>query len=253
MQAAQAALGEALATSGLVWLVAATLVAGMVRGFAGFGTALVYLPVAGSLLPPFAAITSLVVMDVLAPLVAIPRALREADMGDMGRLVGGSLVGLPLGVLALGLVAPEVFRYAVSLVAFGLLAALLVGLRYRLTPPPVAVVATGGASGFFGGAAGLAGPPVILFYMASTRAPETIRATILVFLVSQAILLLALFGLAGRLEAAAVWVGVVLMLPNIAGIALGAALFRPGREVLYRGVAYSIIAASALSGLPVWD
>jgi len=253
MDAAREALSSLLATPGLAWLVAATLAAGTIRGFAGFGTALVYLPVAGTILSPFAAITTLLVMDIPAPLVAVPRALREADLGEMARLVGGSVIGLPLGVAALGLVAPEVFRYAVSVLAFVLLAALVGGLRYQRRPSATAVLGTGGIAGFLGGSAGLAGPPVILFYMASTRAPQTIRATILLFLIAEAVLALLVFGLAGRLAAEAVLIGLVLTIPNAVGIALGSALFDPRRATLYRRVAYTVIAASALSGLPFWD
>lgn len=253
MDAAREALPALLATPGLGWLVAATLAAGMIRGFAGFGTALVYLPVAGTILPPFAAITTLLVMDIPAPLVAARRALREADRGEMARLVGGSVIGLPLGVIALGLAAPDVFRYAVSILAFVLLAALVGGLRYQRAPSPGAVLGTGGIAGFLGGSAGMAGPPVILFYMASTRAPEVIRATILLFLIAEAVLALTVFGLAGRLAAEAILIGFVLTIPNAIGIAFGSALFDPCRATLYRRVAYAVIAASALSGLPLWD
>ncbi len=34
---------------------------------------------------------------------------------------------------------------------------------------------------------------------------------------------------------------------------VGTAIFDPGREAVYRWVAYAIIAGSAISGLPVWD
>jgi len=146
-----------------------------------------------------------------------------------------------------------VFRYAVSVLAFVLLAALVGGLRYQRRPSTTAVLGTGGIAGFLGGSAGLAGPPVILFYMASTRAPQTIRATILLFLIAEAILALLVFGLAGRLAAEAVLIGLVLTVPNAVGIALGSALFDPRRATLYRRVAYTVIAASALSGLPFWD
>lgn len=40
------------ATPGLIWLLLAISVAGIVRGFTGFGTALVFVPVAGIFLLP---------------------------------------------------------------------------------------------------------------------------------------------------------------------------------------------------------
>ncbi len=44
-----------IASEGFWMLVAVATVAGLVRGFSGFGTAMVYLPVAGQILTPFEA------------------------------------------------------------------------------------------------------------------------------------------------------------------------------------------------------
>ena len=237
----------------LLWLSTATFVAGLVRGFAGFGTGMIYLSAAGQILSPFAAIASLLVMDVIGPLPNVPRAWRDGHRSDILRLVAGLILGLPLGIYALTQVSPEVFRYAVSVIALILLAALVTGFRYRgrLTPP--LVYTTGGLSGLMMGVSGLPGPPVILLYMASPLPSQIIRANIYVYLVITDVVMLPMLALFGRLELSAVAVGGVMILPNLLGNLAGAWLFRPGHERLYRGVAYAVIAASALSGLPIWD
>ncbi|HAV07572.1 MAG TPA: sulfite exporter TauE/SafE family protein, partial [Rhodobacteraceae bacterium] len=56
-------LTEALTYPGLGWIALGALIAGAVRGFSGFGTALVFLPVAGQFLSPIWALTVLTVMD----------------------------------------------------------------------------------------------------------------------------------------------------------------------------------------------
>ena len=237
----------------LAWLAAAAFVAGLVRGFSGFGTAMIYLPVAGQVLNPFAAITTLLVMDVVAPLPKLPGAWREGSPGDILRLFAGLVVVMPVGLWTLTRVEPEVFRYVVSVVALVLLAALVTGLRFRgrLTRPMV--FGTGGLSGYLMGVAGLPGPPVILLYMASALPAHVIRANIFVYLVLTDLAMLPMLAAFGRLETGAVVAGALMILPNMAGIFAGARLFVPGRERVYRGVAYAVIAVSALSGLPVWD
>ena len=45
-------LSEALALPGLWLLILGALVAGIVRGFSGFGTAMIYLPIAAQVMPP---------------------------------------------------------------------------------------------------------------------------------------------------------------------------------------------------------
>ena len=108
-------LSAALATPGLGWLVLAAFVAGTVRGFSGFGTALVFMPVAAQVLPPLWAIITVALMDVFGPVPNIPAALRKSDHGDLARLLGTTLLALPVGLWVLTMVAPDLFRTGVSL------------------------------------------------------------------------------------------------------------------------------------------
>lgn len=246
-------LTNALATPGLIWIALAALVAGTVRGFAGFGTAMIYLPVAGQFLDPVSALTTLVVMDCLGPLPAIPRAARDADWSDLRRLTLAMILCLPLGVWLLLSVPAEVFRYSVSAVALVMLAILILGIRYtgRLSPP--AVYGVGGAGGVLGGAVGIPGPPVILFYMASPHPPSVIRATNMLYLFFFDLAFVALLGIQGLLTLEPIIIGLVLCVPIVVGTLIGSALFRPGQERTYRAVAYVIIFISAVKGLPIWS
>jgi len=245
-------LGAALALPGLGWLIAAAAVAGLVRGFSGFGTAMVFLPVAGQFVPPVAAITVLAVMDAFGPLPNLPRALRDGDPADIGRLLAGTLLLLPVGLAVLSVLDPAVFRSLVGAVALTLVACLILGLRYRGRLRPRMVFGIGGVAGFLGGAAGVPGPPVILFYMASPQPAAVIRANTMLYLFSFDLLILAMLWAWGGLAWPPVLLGLVLVAPVVLGNMAGAALFRPAYERVYRGVAYAIVAGSALSGLPVW-
>lgn len=242
-----------LAWPDMVWLMGAAFTAGLVRGFSGFGTAMIYLPVAGQVLSPFGAITTLIVMDLVAPLPNAPRAWRDGDPGDVARLGVGLVLALPLGIYTLTLVSPDVFRYAVSITAFVLLGCLIGGFRYRGPMTRPLIYGTGGLSGFLGGISGIAGPPVILLYMASASEARTVRANTLLYLILTDIVFLPILAIFGRLEASSLLIGVTMMVPGVLGNMAGAALFRPGYERTYRTVAYGVILLSALSGLPVWD
>lgn len=242
----------ALATPGLVWILAAALVAGLVRGFSGFGTALVFVPVAALFVPPVWALTVLVAMDLVGPLPILPRALREADRADVARLVAGALVGLPIGVALLAWLPVTLFRWAVSLVALGLLALLISGWRYRGRIRRGLTLGTGALGGFLGGSTGLSGPPAILLYMASPLPAAAIRANLLLYLAGVDVLLIATFAATGRLAPEALVLALLAIPAYLVANIAGAAIFRPGNEAVYRGVAYAIIAASAITGLPIW-
>ena len=247
------AFAAAFATEGLWFLAFGALVAGLVRGFSGFGNAMVYLPVAGQVLGPFEALTSLVVMEVTAPLIHVPRALKDGHPGDVLRLSLGALLAVPFGVFVLSIIERETFRWGVSTVALIALVILITGFRYRgeLTKPLIYV--TGALGGFLGGSVGIPGPPIIVLYMASTLPPAAIRANNTLYLIAADIILLGVLLIGGVLVVSALAVGGLMVVPYLLGNYLGARMFRPEAERLYRRIAYAIIAASAITGLPIWD
>ena len=67
-------LAQALATPGLFWLMVAISVAGIVRGFTGFGTALIFVPVAGIFLEPERVIGVITVTGIFSAAALVPRA-----------------------------------------------------------------------------------------------------------------------------------------------------------------------------------
>lgn len=247
------ALTEALAMPGLWFLSLGALMAGVVRGFTGFGTAMVYLPVAAQIMGPFEALTTMMVKDLIAPLMHVPRALKDGHPKDVVRLAAGALVTVPIGVFLLSLVEPVVFRWAVSIVALTLLILLVAGVRYRGQFTPPLVYGTGGLGGLLAGSVGLPGPPVIMLYMASTLPVAAVRANLMLYLILADVILLGVLAWNGYLVAAALLLGVLMIVPYSLGNWLGAVLFRPEAVKLYRLAAYAIISGSALMGLPVWD
>lgn len=241
-----------LAPTGLGWVVAAAFLGGLVRGFSGFGTAMVFLPIAASYLGPFAAILALTIMDLFGPLPNLRRAWQVVDKADLARLGVGCAITLPIGLWVLTQVAPEVFRYAVSGVALGTLCILLLGIRYRGAVNSAMVTVIGLGAGFMGGVAGVPGPLVILFYMARPLRVSIIRATIMLFLFVFDLLIVGMMTGLGRVTWAGAALGLALAVPNLLGNWIGGQLFREEQEKLYRAAAYALIALAALSGLPIW-
>lgn len=245
-------LAQALATPGLGWLALAVCVAGMVRGFSGFGSAMIIMPVASSVLSPVGAIVFLTMTELFGPLPNLPHALREGSRADVMRLGIGALIAIPFGVFSLSYMSPDFFGWVVSAVVLLLLVPLISGWRYhgQLTPP--LVMGTGALGGFLSGSTGMPGPPVIMLYMASSMPVSVIRANFLLYLLMIDVMMIAVVALFDLLELVPILVGLLLVVPYMLSNIAGAALFRPGAERLFRAVAYLIIAASAILGLPLW-
>lgn len=239
-----------IALADLAWLTFAVFLAGLVRGFSGFGTALVYVPLAGLVLPPVWVVMTILAFDLIGPLPMVPESLRSARRPDLLMLLLGLCIGVPAGVWVLSDVDPIVFRWGTSLLALALLIVLVSGWRYARYLAPAGVAGTGMLGGFLGGVAGVPGPPVILLYMSGPGRAAEVRATVNLYLLLFDAVILAAFAVAGMLAAAPLIIGAFLILPYMFACWLGAKLFDPARELLFRRVAYTLIGLSALYGIP---
>ena len=243
----------ALALPGLWWLVGAITAAGLVRGFTGFGSALIIMPAASSVLDPFAALAFLTVVEFWGPLPNLRAALRAGQPAEAARLLLGAAIGLPLGLWALSLLDPAVFGWSVSVIVLILLVLVMTGGRYGGTLSRPMVACVGSVGGFLGGIAGVPGPPVIMLYMASALPIATIRANFLLYLLGIDLLMIGVFVAFELLDPLAITAGLVCVPLYMLANVVGAWLFDPTAERLFRAGAYIVIAASAILGLPVWE
>ena len=140
-----------------------------------------------------------------------------------------------------------------SLISLFLLLLIGLGVRYKGKLNPFVIFSVGGLGGLTGGLTGIPGPPVILLYVASTHPISVIRANNLLFLYFFDVCVVLIFTLSGVLTLKIFLLGLILALPNFLGNFIGAKLFDPEKTNQYRMFAYIIIAAAAISGLPVWD
>ena len=91
-------LSDVLATPGLIWLVVTIGAAGIVRGFTGFGTALIFVPVAGMFLPSAEVIALITLTGVASTMALLPKAWATAEKRDVGLLSLAALVTVPVGL-----------------------------------------------------------------------------------------------------------------------------------------------------------
>ena len=248
-----AGLAEAVALDGLVWLVLAAFLAGLIRGFSGFGSAMVFLPVAGQFVSPLWALSILAVMDLFGPLPLLRAASKRVVATDLIRLIAAMLLVLPLALWVLSRSEPILFRYLVSGLTLALLALLLSGLRLPANLPKPLLYMVEAISGATGGLAGLPGPPVIFYFMASPYAADRVRANTLIYLFSFDVLILMVMILGAYLQFVPILIGLMLAAPIALGNLAGAKIFNPEYEKLYRIIAFCLIAFSAIHSMPVWE
>jgi uncharacterized membrane protein YfcA len=236
-----------------VWQWATILVAaigaGLMRGFSGFGSALMLAPILSLAVGPRVAVPAIVLANLVPTVQMIPEAARVVAWRGVAPMGIAGAVGVPIGIGML-LAADQAFTrrfIAVGVIAFALI--MLFGFRFKGRPSRAFGVVMGGIGGFLSGAGSIGGPPVIL-YLLSGPDPAAINRAILVhyFTWSQ-IAALVLFAAAGSMTWLVAWIAVVLVLPQVFGTWAGSRLFRKSSERLYRNVALGFLLAAGVSAL----
>lgn len=246
-------LAPVLAVPGLGWMALTIAAAGIVRGFTGFGTALIFVPVAGQFLPPADVILVITLTGVGSTLALLPRAWKDADKAEVGLMALCAVVTVPLGVQVMQALPETAVRWGVTAIAGGTLIALITGWRYHGTVSGPGLGVIGLTAGLIGGMTGLTGPVVILFYLVGLKTARVVRANTILYLALLDVVIFANLILAGLSNPAMILLALVLAVPYVVTALIGQRLFDPAYERTYRWMAYGVIALAVVSGAPLFD
>lgn len=228
---------------------AAVLLAGLVRGFAGFGSAMVMMPALALFYGPQAAVPVALLLEVALALPFVPAVASRIDWRRIGLLAATGVLATPVGVLLLQAVPETVMRWAISAVILAFVGMLAFGWRYRGKPAPWATGLTGVASGTLNGATGMGGPPVVFYFLAGQDDSPTVRASVVAHFAAIDLASLALLVVVGALDRHALLLAASLLPVYLLGAWLGARLFGLASEAFYRRLALGLLAAVAAASL----
>ncbi len=232
---------------------AIAFVSGTARGFSGFGSALIFMPLASSIAAPRLVAALLLIIDFLAAAPLVPNAWKQADRKATAIMVCGALIGVPVGTYFLTRLEPVTTRWIISGFVFALLLLLLSGWRYRGKDHAAISVGIGGLSGFCSGLAQTGGPPIVGYWLGRPIASVTARANILLFFGASDFFSVVSYSLTGLITADSLKFSLVVGPVYAIGVWFGAALFGKASEAIFRAICYALIAAAVLVGLPALD
>jgi uncharacterized protein len=237
----------------LLLLTISAFAAALARGFSGFGSALIFVPLASTALGPKAAAPLLLIIDGVAAAGLIPRAWRHADKRDVATMSVGALAGIPLGAWILIESDPLLIRWGIALFGTLLLALLMSGWRYHGKPTAALTAIVGAAAGLLGGAAQIGGPPIVAYWLSRPVPAEAVRANIVLFFAISTVVTGSVY-LAGGLLTPSV-VGLALITGPIygAGLYAGARMFGLASEITFRRICFALIAVAIALSVPVLD
>ncbi len=233
----------------LIWVGLTAFVAGLMRGFAGFGSAILMAPVFAVLLGPVHMVPMVAAIELPMSVMLFLGCRRDVDWRFVGPLSAVSIVAMPLGVWLLVSLDGAVITTAVSIIVLLFVAVLMTGWRYDGPRPLSLTLGIGGLSGAMMATTSVGGPPVLLYMLAAKVPAATIRANIVAYYLFTGFVLVAIVISASPSGTAAV-VDAGLVVPVILLSSwIGSRLAGKASENTYRWVAYLFLTVAGLFGL----
>ena len=240
-------------THAAVAICAIAFVSATARGFSGFGSALIFMPLASSMASPRLVAALLLIIDVVAAAPLLPNAWQKADRKATAIIVAGALIGVPVGTYLLSRLDPVTTRWIISGFVFVLLILLLSGWRYRGRDHVALSVGIGALSGFCSGLAQTGGPPIVGYWLGRPIASTVARANILLFFGASDFFSTISYAASGLITRDALLFALLVGPVYAAGIKFGASLFGRASEATFRAICYVLIAFAVIFGLPILD
>ncbi|MBB5693130.1 sulfite exporter TauE/SafE family protein [Muricoccus pecuniae] len=237
-------LAEAVLNAPFLIAVLATGIAGLMRGYSGFGTAVLLAPVFSTLWGPKAGVPVVLLMELLVSAQLLPRAIGEADRRMVLPIGLAAVLAMPLGSLVLLAADGTVLRRAIGALVLGFGLVLLSPWRYHGARPLGLNLVVGAVSGLLKGSTGMSGPPVILYFLSGPEEARRHRANFILFFGVIGVASIVPPLLTGLIDAPALLRSAALLPVLLLCVRAGSRLFHHIPPAWYRRFAFGALVAA---------
>lgn len=223
-----------------------TITGGLVRGYTGFGSGMVMIPLMALMWGPIEAIITTVTLGALAVVQLTPKALPLSNWRDTGPMVATAILLTPIGTYMLVSFDAEIIKNIIAVSVLATSAVSLAGWEYRGPRGMLPSFIAGGLASVVNGVAGVGGPPSVLYLVSLPDPPEVQRANIVIIMAAMGLSVLGYTLLSGSVGERPFVNVVMLAVPYMLAVWAGAYLFKvlPGKAfkiiVLWLLVALSV-------------
>ena len=232
----------------IVFVLAIVLVAATAQTVAGFGFALLAVPLLVTMLDVRDAVVVTTLLGVLNSGILAVSNRAHVPWGTVGPMLLGAIAGMPAGLVVLLLAPASAIRLLVGATTLVMTVALLRGLRFgsRSIPSELAV---GAISGALNTSTGTNGPPIVLYLQGREFPAPEFRAALAVFFFSCNVITLGSF-FATDIVSRDALVLFAVAVPAIAGGSIvGHGLVHRVEPALFRRLVFGLLIASALAAV----
>lgn len=233
----------------ILLLMAIVLIAGAVRGYAGFGLSAVTVTLGSIWFEPITVVPVLFLLEIVASIHMLKSVHREIDWSLLRGLLLGCAVGMPLGQVLLLLLPADATRVALYLVVIVAVGIVQFGYTFRFGATWKAGVAIGIAAGLSSGLASLGGLVTMVALLGIAYDVIRARATLVAMFFALYIYGTGVGVLNGVMTVASLQIAAVMILPLIVGVAVGQKGFLLTSRERFRQIMLRFLAVMAVIGI----
>ena len=170
---------------------------GFLRGFIGFGSGLLMIPILSYFYSPVFAMVFNIVIEIPATIYLTFVGIKKSNLKEITPMMFTMMLTIPFGTIFLVSVDEQIIKTLMSLLLIFFVILIATGWRIKSTITKYVLVLGGAISGLMQGATGMGGPPYVTVLLSKNDSDDVARANILVItsgLVISAIISLYYFG-----------------------------------------------------------
>jgi uncharacterized protein len=225
------------------------LIAGLVRGFSGFGLSAVLVASGAFFVAPKALIPSAQALEVVASIWMIPSIWRDVNWKWLRPLLLAYALAIPFGVAALAYAPADVLRVGGCVLLLVASLCLLFNARPKLPDGFPLRFGTGIVAGFMAGASSLGGMVASVMLFAVSIPAKELRATLIVLFFGSALYSLSWGAWHGVVTRATFVQSAWLAVPMLIGIAIGSRGFHSVSDAQFRKAVLAVLAVLSVAGI----
>ena len=155
------------------------IIGGVLRGFLGFGPALLTIPMLAYIYSPTEALVIHIIMEIPSTVFLLPTALKYSDKRAILPIFLAMVSFIPVGMYLVVILDPEIIRRTISIIVLVLVAMLSSGLDLKSFIGLKSMILSGMIGGFIQGIAGIGGAPIVTILLARNDSEDVSRGNIL--------------------------------------------------------------------------
>ena len=230
----------------LVFAALIALLGGGVRGYSGFGSGMVMVPLMALMWGPVDAIAVVVGSGIIGSAPLAVTSIKKANWHTLTPLLITALIFVPIGGLMLVTLDPVLIKRVIASII--LIAALVQMSGWKYTGPRGMVPGgiAGAISGWANGISAVGGPPSVMYLISLPDSPLVQRANIALTIYAHGTLLALTLPFSGRFVLVTIMWSALILPTYLLGVWGGSKLFRVLPEKIFRWVVLTMLVGLSL-------